>query len=78
MIEAIGIFASIVIFISMLFKTNTYKGAFLLRLLNSFGSVIFIVYGLVLPAYSTAFLNMGALIINIFHLFRMKRDYEIS
>lgn len=77
MVEYIGVGASIVILVSMLFKTSTYKGAFWLRILNVIGSVIFIIYGLMLPAYSTAFLNLGTTIINIFQLLKLKDDYKV-
>lgn len=67
LIETIGIIASIVILISMTFKTTQVKSAFIMRCVNIVGSCIFIVYGLLLPAYSTAFLNAGITFINIYH-----------
>ena len=75
MVEVIGFIASAFVLVSLLFKTNTRKGALILRSLNSLGSAIFIVYGFLLPAYSTAFLNIFALMINLYYISRMNKDY---
>ncbi len=61
-------YASIIILIGMSFQTQTFKGAFWLRLLNIIGSIVFVVYGLILPAYSTAFLNACLVFVNGYHL----------
>ena len=68
MIEAIGIVATVFILFSMLFKTTSVKGSILMRILNLVGSVVFVVYGILLPALSTAILNGGLIIINAYHL----------
>lgn len=39
-----------------------------MRVLNLIGSVMFIVYGVLLPAISTAILNAGLVIVNTVHL----------
>lgn len=75
MVEIIGFVASAFVLLSLLFKTNTRKGALILRSLNSLGSAIFIIYGFLLPAYSTAFLNIFALMINVYYILRMDKDY---
>lgn len=67
-VEFIGIGATVLIFAGMCFKTQTYKSAFWLRVLNIVGSVIFVVYGALLPAISTAVLNGGLIIVNSVHL----------
>lgn len=66
MIELIGIIATLFILTSMLFKTNTTKGAIIMRSINLVGSAIFVVYGSLLPAISTAILNAGLVIITVF------------
>lgn len=76
MIEIIGISASLFVLASLLFKTNTYKGALALRVLNCVGSLMFIVYGFILPAYSTAFLNIAAVGINVYQAVILKRQYK--
>jgi len=81
-IELIGIVATLFILTSMLFKTNTTKGAIIMRSINLVGSAIFVVYGSLLPAISTAILNAGLVIINTFHLIRLiitiKKEKENS
>lgn len=81
-IELIGIIATLFILTSMLFKTNTTKGAIIMRSINLVGSAIFVVYGSLLPAISTAILNAGLVIINTFHLIRLiitiKKEKENS
>lgn len=76
--ELVGAAGSILILVSMLYKTNTYKGAFFLRLINAIGSVVFVVYGFMLKAPSTIILNVFATIINIYYLFRLKKDYGVG
>lgn len=75
-IEVIGFVASIFVVISILFKTNSYRGAFGLRLLNGIGSVIFVIYGILLPAYSVAFVNIAAFFINFYYILRLRKDYN--
>lgn len=76
MIEIVGIFASLFVLASLLFKTNTYKGALALRVLNTVGSILFIIYGFCLSAYSTAFLNIAAVGINVYQAVILKRQYK--
>ncbi len=67
-IEIIGIVATVIILASNCFKTMTFWGSFWLRLLNVIGSAIFLVYGVLLPAISTAILNGALVVINLYHL----------
>ena len=67
-IEIVGIVATVLIFASMCFKTSTFKSTLILRLLNIVGSAIFVVYGALLPAISTAVLNGLLVIVNTIHL----------
>jgi len=67
-VESIGIIATAFILISMCFKTTSIKGSILMRILNIVGSSIFVVYGIILPAISTAVLNGALIIINVYHL----------
>lgn len=48
--EIIGIIGSLFIVFSLLFKTTTFKGTLLLRILNSIGCIFFIVYGSLISA----------------------------
>ena len=67
-IEIIGILATILILISMSFKTTSIKWSIWMRTLNIAGSVVFVVYGFLLPAYSTAILNAALVFVNTYHL----------
>ena len=66
--EIIGIVSTLLILISMLFKTTSLKGSILMRALNLTGSLFFVVYGCLLPAISTAILNAALVIVNSIHL----------
>ncbi len=72
--EAIGLFATIMILISMSFKTLSYKGSLWMRITNIIGSVLFTIYGFILPAYSTGILNGVLIFVNIFHLTKLVSD----
>ena len=65
--EWLGLLASAFILVSFL-TNNQIKT----RLINMVGCVIFVVYGFILPAYSTAFMN-GALF--IVHIVYLTKDY---
>lgn len=45
LVEIVGIVASVFIVFSLVFKTTTFKGTLLLRILNSLGCIFFITYG---------------------------------
>ena len=63
--EIVGISGSVLIAISMVFKTTTDKGVMYLHIFNLLGSIVFVVYGLMLPAYSTIVLNCICVVLNI-------------
>ena len=71
--EWLGIVASAFILISFL-TSNQIKT----RIINMVGCVAFVVYGMLLPAYSTAFMNFALLIVHIVFLTRhfVKRRKE--
>ena len=69
--EIVGISGSILIAISMVFKTETDRGVMLLRIFNLLGSIVFVVYGFMLPAYSTIILNCICVVLNIVGLVRI-------
>lgn len=61
--EWLGIIASAIVLVSFL-TSNQIKT----RIINLVGCVVFIVYGLLLPAYSTAFMNLALLVVHIVFL----------
>lgn len=72
-IEVFGIVSSIIILVSMCFNPQTKLGNILLRSINLMGSICFIIYGLLLPAYATIFMNSCALVINSIYLVKILR-----
>ena len=75
-VELIGIFATVIILIAMSIKTTTYKGDVWMRIINLIGSAVFVVYGVLLPAISTAILNAALVIVNIVHIVILKKEHE--
>ena len=73
-IEFVGIFATLFIILSMCFKTTSIKGSVIMRSLNIVGCVIFVVYGFLLPAHSTAILNTVLIFVNTYHLVTLLRN----
>ncbi len=72
--EIIGIAATLFVLVSMLFNTLSYKGSLWMRILNIAGSVVFVVYGILLPAISTAALNAVLIFVNGYHLIKLIKD----
>lgn len=61
--EWLGIIASAIVLISFL-TSNQIKT----RIINLVGCVVFVVYGIILPAYSTAFMNAALIVVHIVYL----------
>ena len=59
--EKLGILASILVLISFLMK-----GERKIRLINIFGAACFVIYGLMIKAFSVWFLNSALLLIHIY------------
>ena len=73
--EWLGIIASVIVLISFL-TSNQIKT----RIINLVGCIVFIIYGLLLPAYSTAFMNIAILVVHIVFLTKhfIKRRKETN
>ena len=63
--EWLGIVASAFVLISFLMTKQTW-----IRIINIIGCVVFVVYGLILPAYSTAFMNAALIVVHVVYLTR--------
>ena len=61
--EWLGLVASIIILVSFL-MTNQIKT----RIINMVGCIVFVIYGLLLPTYSTAFMNGAVFIVHVVFL----------
>ena len=64
--EIIGTLASVVILIGFL-----NKGEKNIRLINILGAVIFVIYGILIKAFSVYFLNGTIIIIHCYKLFKI-------
>lgn len=68
LVEIIGLIASVLIVFSMVFKTTSFKGTVAMRVINSIGSIFFVIYGFTLPAYATGIANASLFILNSVYL----------
>ena len=57
-------------------ETKSYKSTVMMRLTNLIGSAIFVVYGCLLPAYSTAFMKGMLILINTSHLIKVVLEHK--
>ena len=73
-IEIFGIISSIIILVSICFDPQSKKGNICMRLINMIGSIAFVIYGFMLPAYAKAFMNICAAIINLIYLVKSIRS----
>ncbi len=70
-IEAFGYLASLTVVFSLT-RTSVRK----LWIINSFGAFGFIVYAMITASYPTALMNLGALVIDIVQLYRLRHVHE--
>lgn len=75
-VEVIGIVSTLFILVSMSINTQSYKGDVWMRIINLIGSAIFVVYGALLPAISTAVLNGCLVFVNAYHLWKLVSDHK--
>lgn len=64
-IELIGILGSVFVLISFLMKD-----ILVIRIINIIGSVIFIVYGIIIGAMATWFVNAALIVVHIIYIIR--------
>ena len=65
MIELIGVFATILLIISFI-----CNGEEKIRIINSAGALLFVIYGVLIGAWSTAISNLIIIIINVSKLLK--------
>lgn len=72
----LGLLASLVVLVSMCFNTRTKRGERLMRALNFIGSIMSVVYGIVLgPAgFGMILLNGTLVFVNLFYLVKTDKD----
>lgn len=69
--EALGIFASGFVLLSMTVKSDNRSGNIRMRLLNLTGSVLMILYGFWIGSFSTVLLNVICLITHVYYLIKL-------
>lgn len=67
MIEVLGVIASLMVLISFLMKNIK-----LIRIINIFGAVIFVIYGILINSIATWFLNSALIIVHIVYLVKRR------
>lgn len=72
--EALGIFASGFVLLSMTVKSDSKQGNIRMRLLNLTGSVLMILYGFWIGSFSTVFLNVICLLTHVYYLMRLLKS----
>lgn len=70
-IGILGIVSAVIVLLSMTFPTTTKRGSILMRSINIVGSCVFVVYGILRPAFSSAALNFVVIFINSYHLIKL-------
>ena len=58
----------------MCIDTNSWRGDVIMRIINMIGSAVFVVYGALLPAISTAVLNGLLVFVNLYHLIKLLKN----
>lgn len=70
LVEPFGILATIILVVSMAFSCNSRKTTIIMRTLNAIAAVMFIIYSILLNAYSSILSNLAILIIDIYWLYK--------
>ena len=72
----LGLLASLIVLVSMCFNTRTKRGERLMRSLNFLGSIMSVVYGIVLgPAgFGMILLNGTLVFVNLFYLIKDNKN----
>lgn len=72
-IELLGYMATFFVATSFLFKSIVH-----LRIVNSIGDVLFVIYGLIIATYPVALLNAFLVLVNLYQLYRLKKEQPTS
>ena len=72
-IELLGYLATFFVAVSFLFKSIVH-----LRVVNTIGALLFVVYGLMKGAYPVAVLNAFLVFVNLYQLYRLKKEQSAS
>lgn len=67
--EIIGITATVIILIAFLMK-----GEKKIRIIDSIGAFVFIIYGILIGSVSNILLNSALLIINVYNIYKLNKE----
>lgn len=76
MVEVIGMIATISLIISMMFNAKNPKTVIMMRAINAVACVAFVIYGLLLSAYSTAISNGFIFFVDMWYLYKNILEYK--
>ena len=76
----VGVIASVIVLVSMCFNTLTVKGERWMRVLNLVGSILSVIYGVMLGAqgFGMLLLNVPLVVVNIYYLVKSYRISDIK
>ena len=69
MIELLGIIASLFVISAFLFKNVK-----VIRILDGIGALLYVIYGILIHSYANILLNIVLIIVQIYHLCRLKKN----
>lgn len=72
-VEIFGYVATLIVAASFLFKSIVP-----LRIVNSIGATLFVVYALITQTYPVALLNAFLVVVHIYQLWRLKKTSKIT
>lgn len=75
-VEIIGILATIILVVSMAYNCNNRKTTLIMRSLNGISALLFIIYSIVLCAYSTILSNLIILLIDIYYIVKTYKNKD--
>lgn len=78
-VALIGLLASVIVLVSMCFDTSTRKGNLLLRSCNLIGSILSVIYGVMLGAngFGMLILNVPLVFVNLYYLFKKRGNKDV-
>lgn len=72
----VGLGASLIVLVSMCFNTSTKRGELLMRILNGIGSVVCVIYAIMLgpDGVGTFILNSILVVVNFVYMIKLLRN----
>ncbi len=71
LVELLGYIATFFVAVSFLFM---FKSIVHLRIVNSIGAILFVIYSVIIAAYPVALLNAFLAVVNVYQLWRLRQE----